>query len=402
MARPPSEKNPTAPALFGRDLFGDAVNPATAALRTRFIIPPFTVLDARNGEWQGRKRMWLKLGIKSEIGRGNVQGSLESVRRLQRAAPGGSPMPAMDYSNKERGDGKGRPRKRAAAAMTDGKLKKFLGFKSGVPEDVVERNKNRRAVPIQCAFDHSKKRDERDANNPEDPIETWVVSSIFDPVLCELAYRWWCPEGGQIIDPFAGGSVRGIVAGALGRKYWGCDLRVEQIAANEDQADEIKVDPRPVWVCGDSRDTLADAPEADFLFTCPPYGDLEIYSDEEGDISGYDFPQFVKAYKEIIAKGCAKLKDNRFACVVVGDFRDKETGIYRNFVSGTIRCFQDAGMKLYNELILVTVVGTASLRASRQFRAGFKCVKTHQNVLVFVKGDWKLAAEHLRNSGGPG
>ncbi len=37
-------------------------------------------------------------------------------------------------------------------------------------------------------------------------------TSIFDPVLCELAYRWWCPPGGTVLDPFAGGLVRGLVA----------------------------------------------------------------------------------------------------------------------------------------------------------------------------------------------
>ena len=41
-------------------------------------------------------------------------------------------------------------------------------------------------------------------------------TSIFDPVLCELAYRWFCPPGGVVLDPFAGGSVRGIVASKLG------------------------------------------------------------------------------------------------------------------------------------------------------------------------------------------
>ena len=40
----------------------------------------------------------------------------------------------------------------------------------------------------------------------------YSATSIFDPVLCELAYRWSCPQGGTIIDPFAGGSVRGVVA----------------------------------------------------------------------------------------------------------------------------------------------------------------------------------------------
>ncbi|MGB3315839.1 MAG: DNA methyltransferase, partial [Albidovulum sp.] len=40
-------------------------------------------------------------------------------------------------------------------------------------------------------------------------------TSIFDPVLCEIAYRWFCPQGGTVLDPFAGGSVRGIVASQL-------------------------------------------------------------------------------------------------------------------------------------------------------------------------------------------
>lgn len=40
------------------------------ALAERFGVPPFTVLNARDGWWQERKRAWLSLGIKSELGRG--------------------------------------------------------------------------------------------------------------------------------------------------------------------------------------------------------------------------------------------------------------------------------------------------------------------------------------------
>jgi ParB-like chromosome segregation protein Spo0J len=43
---------------------------ARATLAERFIVPPFSVLDARQGYWQTRKRAWLALGIESEIGRG--------------------------------------------------------------------------------------------------------------------------------------------------------------------------------------------------------------------------------------------------------------------------------------------------------------------------------------------
>src|SRR3990167_4472072 len=42
----------------------------TVNLSDRFIVPPFSVLDARQGYWQERKRQWLALGIQSELGRG--------------------------------------------------------------------------------------------------------------------------------------------------------------------------------------------------------------------------------------------------------------------------------------------------------------------------------------------
>lgn len=40
------------------------------SLADRFGVPPFSVLDARQGYWQDRKRSWLALGIQSELGRG--------------------------------------------------------------------------------------------------------------------------------------------------------------------------------------------------------------------------------------------------------------------------------------------------------------------------------------------
>jgi DNA modification methylase len=58
--------------------------------------------------------------------------------------------------------------------------------------------------------------------NKFDPRESYTGTSIFDPVLCELMDRWFCPENGLILDPFAGGSVRGIVANKLGLKTGFC------------------------------------------------------------------------------------------------------------------------------------------------------------------------------------
>ena len=54
------------------DLFGDQVMPEQhgSKLGADWDYPPFSVWNARDGWWQDRKRAWLSLGIKSELGRG--------------------------------------------------------------------------------------------------------------------------------------------------------------------------------------------------------------------------------------------------------------------------------------------------------------------------------------------
>jgi len=211
-------------------------------------------------------------------------------------------------------------------------------------------------------------------------------TSIFDPALCEVLYRWFVPDGGRILDPFCGGSVRGIVSNYLGYNYSGIDIREEQIESNRNQAlDILEVNRQPQYYVGDSLKVLADFPsEFDFVFSCPPYGDLEVYSDLEGDISNMKYDKFMEAYREIISLACSKLKRDRYACFVVGEIRDKK-GNYRGFVPDTIRAFQDAGLNFYNEGILLNAIASASMRAKRQFSAKQKLVKVHQNVLVFRK-----------------
>jgi len=49
-------------------------------LSDRFGIAPFTILNAREGWWQERKRQWIALGIQSEVGRkGNLLGMSDTL-----------------------------------------------------------------------------------------------------------------------------------------------------------------------------------------------------------------------------------------------------------------------------------------------------------------------------------
>ena len=211
-------------------------------------------------------------------------------------------------------------------------------------------------------------------------------TSIFDPALCEVLYKWFAPDGGKILDPFAGGSVRGIVANYLGYKYTGIEIREEQVTSNREQAEKIcPQENRPKWIIGDSNKVLDKLDEMfDFVFSCPPYGDLETYSNLEGDISNiHNYPDFLKVYKSIIQKAIQKLKRGGFACFVVGEFRGKD-GNFVGFVPDTIKAFMECGLSYYNEGILLNPVASASMRARTGMKTK-KLTKIHQNILVFRK-----------------
>lgn len=223
-------------------------------------------------------------------------------------------------------------------------------------------------------------------NSNYEKRKSYTGTSIFDPVLCELMYSWFSEEGDSILDPFAGGSVRGIVAQKLNRKYVGIELRPEQVRSNNIQAIDIfgRAD-KPIWINGDSNiilDSMND--KYDMIFSCPPYSDLEVYSDIDGDLSNMDYDNFIKNYDSIIKKSCSLLKDNCFACFVVGDIRDKN-GYYRGFVADTIKIFNKYNLMLYNDAVLLeNGLNTAAMRADKYMKSK-KLVKVHQNVLIFKK-----------------
>ena len=349
---------------FGEFLLDEEALPFTGnpTLRERFGIPPFSVIDARDSAWLERKRAWIQLGIQSELGRG--EGLAYDPKLLQRQK-GYKEKTALTLP--------------AHSASDPGFYRK---------KQQVEKELGHKITTAEFQEKHYQ---------PPEGHTSLANSgtSVFDPVLCEITYAWYTKEGDRILDPFAGGSVRGVVAEHMGRLYTGVELRAEQVEANREQAAEICENP-PEWIVGDSAkiDELVAAENFDFLFTCPPYADLEVYSDDPADISNMPFEDFARVYETILTKAVAKLADDRFAVVVIGDVRDK-AGFYRNLPGLTVEIMERAGAHHYNEAVLITPAGSLPIRIGRQFSASRKLGKTHQNVLTFCKGNPKAATKRL-------
>jgi len=292
------------------DIFGNPID-ENRDLKRDFGANPFTVFNTKDGMWQAKKRKWISLGIKSEVGRD-----------------------AVTFHMKDWADKKGK----------EGTLK---GNK--LPSD----------------------------------------TSIFDPVLCEIIYRWFCVENGKILDPFAGGSVRGIVANYLGYDYTGIELREEQVVSNYEQSKSIfgnETQKQPFWIVGDSNKELDNFEDSQFdlVFTCPPYVNMEVYSDLDDDISNMDYDDFIFTLESILRKSCKKLKRGGNLVIVVGEVRNKQ-GNYYGFVADTIKMLQRIkGMAFYNDAILETSLASAALRAAKNMVSA-KLVKVHQNILMFRK-----------------
>lgn len=462
-------------------------------LAKRFVVPPFSVLDARGGRWQDRKREWIALGIKGEEGRVDIDGAnnicsekwgrgaesefyanndarcdghglSESQERLnafkQRADAvpgGGGPNSARHLAAKDAGRCFGQDIMKGEHVMRDPDAPKQPGDVLGAK--VTDRDYYRRKEGTRPALDTERESEEvniaadkgysyaAQENSTLDektqralgvyaapggqvvmrggskkhgaPMEAGLAfgevpsydggnrsvagTSVFDPVLCECVYKWFAPKGGKILDPFAGESTKGIIASYLGYDYTGVELREAQVKANYRQAEAVaekvrtitgEILPAPKWVLGDSSkltDILDDQDpfsEYDFIWTSPPYYDLEIYSESEKDGSAFEtYEKFMAWYKYIFAQAVAKLKPNRFAAVKVGEIRDDSpSGFYRNFEYDNIRVFEELGLRHYNRIVLVTAVGSLPVRVGSQFPKYRKVGNTHQMIYVFWKG----------------
>ena len=200
-----------------------------------------------------------------------------------------------------------------------------------------------------------------------------IGTSIFNPALANIVYEWFLDEPSTVFDPFCGGPERGIVAAELGHKYIGIDIREEQIQANYNAFQNTKCK----WIVSDA--TEHNYPNCDMIFTCPPYYNLEVYSDLQNDLSNQEsYNDFINLYKIVIEK-CCKASHN-WVCFVVGNIRENQNLII-DFPGDTIRVFNEYGYGLLNEIIIYAV-GSASVRTNFKNK---KLTNVHQKILVFKR-----------------
>ncbi len=208
--------------------------------------------------------------------------------------------------------------------------------------------------------------------------------SVFPAPLVEWILLRYAPKGGSVLDAFAGGPPRGVVSTIMGYKYTGIDIRQEQIDENKSVLNRLGLSGAR-YILGDGRFIYADdLPLFDAALTCPPYYNLEQYSDLPDDLSNQSSYWEFNAGMQFSADAHFKhLKPGAFACIVVGIFRDAK-GELIDFRAHTVENFREAGFLFWQEIILSKNFGSAAKRSTNSWK-GLKLVPIHEFLLVFRK-----------------
>ncbi len=305
------------------------------SLNERFVVPPFSILDTRKGYWQARKKLWRE--IIGDMGESRNDTLITS--------------PEIKYKD---------------LYLKTRKHREELGitFKEYLEKYVSDEVKEREASKVLSAG-----------------------VSLLDPVMAEIVCKWFGQQGCKTFDCFAGDSVFGYVSAYLGNEFTGVELRPEQAELNNARVEGMTA--RYINDDGQNVGKHIEANSQDLLFSCPPYFDLEVYSDLPNDASNQGtYEDFIGILRNAFSSALGCLKDDRFAVIVVGDVRNKRTGCYYDFCGDIKRIFRDNGAELYNEIILVETGASTALRAGRYMESR-KVAKMHQNILVFYKGNTK-------------
>lgn len=213
--------------------------------------------------------------------------------------------------------------------------------------------------------------------------------SLFDPVISQLCYEWFCVKGGHVIDCCAGDTRKGNVIAKLGGVYTGIELRKQQVIHNNNKAfDGAK------WVCdtGENITKYIDLNSADMILSCPPYFNLEVYSEMENDISNAkSYELFINSLERMYIESIKCLKNDSFACIIIQNIRKIKSQSYIDyypFKEDIIRIFTNNGMVFYNDIVILKANGTAQMRAIPYMHQR-KIVPIHEYLLVFYKGNLK-------------
>ena len=212
-------------------------------------------------------------------------------------------------------------------------------------------------------------------------------------------------RGMTVLDPFVGSGTTIIASNNLGRRCIGIDLNEEYQTLFNNRVENIEIIEGTQYIVGDSNCVLDNIEEVDYIVTSPPYHNIlrndskgtrndngknyrmsardgvEYYSENENDLGNFDkYEDFLQALKSIMTKAFARLRNKKYASIIISDFtvNKKEVCVQADIV----RIMQEIGFEFAGTTILMQTVKPLYPFG---YPFAYKINHHHQNIINFRK-----------------
>lgn len=222
------------------------------------------------------------------------------------------------------------------------------------------------------------------------------AASIFNPMLAAQLVQAYSQPGDLIIDPFAGGGTRAVIAGLMERGYVGIDVRNDEVVRVNQRLDDLGLMPGSLvstqdaaqvdWPGTLNATSSGKRRKADMLLTCPPYWNLEVYSEDPADLSTKPtYQEFLDGIEQVAVQSKKGLKNGALAVWVVGEFRHPDNGELLDFPGDVARIHQRHGFWIYDRAVYTHANPQAFWRMG-VFDKTRKLIRVHEHILVMKYG----------------
>jgi len=260
-------------------------------------------------------------------------------------------------------------------------VKEKYGF---VPTSVL----NLDSVPRKWRFVDDLLKIDLTRRSDNDIVLSGLKYSKFSYGVSDFVISYWTEKNDLILDPFMGWGIRGAVAILEDRRYIGYDISETMFHKASDFLYSIPdlLNERKTPLLYKADGCLLEkisSDSIDFIFTCPPYYDREIYPDnDEAQLSTLDnYDLFLESMLEHFENSYRVLKNGKFAAYVFGDWR--HNGLM-TFHMDMIERAREVGYEVWDIIILVLNSPFTFWKCGANDRMKYTS-KSHEYLVVFKK-----------------
>ena len=216
---------------------------------------------------------------------------------------------------------------------------------------------------------HQQRRDD----GSHDAQSSRLQMSHFPTAVGDLCFQLFLRESTHIFDPFAGWGERASLARTYGKRYTGVDINPDAItfARERYQVENIAMDARNF-----------SPPCFDGLLTCPPYWNLERYSDLGIDAAP-TWEAFLFNLCVIFERAYDAAQVGAIFCVLSSDWRDD--GVFYDLTYQIASIFNGLGATSIDSVVISRLgVSKVKVMIPQAVRLGYT-VKVHETLNVWQK-----------------